>query len=606
MNKLKEFKHISNSLHKKLLVKDSAKLSSYRINLKIHKTKFGIRPIVDCKNNPTSKLSLFIEELLKPIVRKTDSFLQDSQHLLQICDKIILENNEYYIYSCDFESLYTNIDLKLAMDLIIETLLENNILNNNFDIIAIKTILNLIFTQNYFSYKEEFFSQIEGIAMGIICGPSIANIVVAKLENSWLFIHKPLIYRRYIDDIIIITKILLDENNFKNQFRNLKLNIIRGKKVPFLDLIIMIDEIKNCIKFSLYVKPTNSFSFLKYNSNHPQHIFKNIPISCLIRIRRICSDYIDYLYFSRILLVQLLSRGYKFEYLNKIIKNIGKLDRQSLIQYKNKDQSELFKNKIIISMKYDHNYSNVKQLLYSSWKNNDNSKYKPIYINQNNIDIDNLINNNSHSNDNDSLNLNININNKNIYNVNNNIKSLFITFGVKTNLKQLLVFNSKLESNFNYKSEPCNKVGCTICPYMTTTKIFKFNNGLCFPILNNNNCNSLNCIYIIYCNRCVNCFYIGETINFRTRFRTHKSCIKNFDAIYKINTEVAEHFNLKDHDFTKNLKIIIFKSNIINENIRKSIEDEIMFICDYTNTYIINKKRRNLSCVNKFFTFDFT
>ncbi len=94
--------------------------------------------------------------------------------------------------------------------------------------------------------------------MEIICGPSIANIVVAKLENSWLFIHKPLIYRSYIDDIIIITKILLDENNFKNQFRNLKLNIIRGKKVPFLDLIIMIDEIKNCIKFSLYVKPTNT------------------------------------------------------------------------------------------------------------------------------------------------------------------------------------------------------------------------------------------------------------------------------------------------------------------------------------------------------------
>ena len=143
------------------------------------------------------------------------------------------------------------------MDLI-ETLLENNISNQNFDIIAIKTILNLIFTQNYFSYKEEFFIQLDGIAMGIICGPSIANIVVAKLEKSWLFIHKPLIYRRYIDDIIIITKILLDEINFKNQFRNLKLNILRGKKLPFLDLIIMIDEIKRCIKFSLYVKPTNS------------------------------------------------------------------------------------------------------------------------------------------------------------------------------------------------------------------------------------------------------------------------------------------------------------------------------------------------------------
>jgi len=572
LKQLKDLKHISNSFYKKLVVKNSAKLSTYRINLKIHKAKFGIRPIVNCKNNATSKLSLFIEELLKPIVRNTESFLQDSQHLLQICDKIVLDDSEYYIYSCDFESLYTNIDLKLAMDLIIETLLENNISNQNFDIIAIKTILNLIFTQNYFSYKDEFFIQLDGIAMGIICGPSIANIVVAKLEKSWLFIHKPLIYRRYIDDIIIITKILLDEINFKNQFRNLKLNILRGKKLPFLDLIIMIDEIKRCIKFSLYVKPTNSFSFLKYNSNHPQHIFRNIPISCLIRIKRICSDYIDYLYYSRILLIQLLSRGYKFEYLNKAIKYIGKLDRQSLIQYKNKDQSDLFKNKIIISMKYDQNYSNIKKLLYSSWNKNDNK--------------------------NNEIHTDINFNNK-------NKKSLFISSGVNTNLKRLLVFNAKLNRNLNYKSEPCNKLNCTICPFMETTNFFRFNNGLCFPILNNNNCDSKNCIYIIYCNRCINCFYIGETINFRTRFSTHKSSINNFDPIYKINTEVAEHFNLKDHEFTKNLKIIIFKSNIKDENIRKSIEDEIMFICDYTKTFIINTKRRNLSYINKFFTFDF-
>ena len=100
---------------------------------------------------------------------------------------------------------------------------------------------------------------------------------------------------------------------------------------------------------------------------------------------------------------------------------------------------------------------------------------------------------------------------------------MFISSGVNTNLKRLLVFNAKLNRNFNYKSEPCKKSSCNICPFMETTNFFRFNNGLCFPILNNNNCDSKNCMYIKYCNRCINCFYIGETKNFRTRFSTHKS-----------------------------------------------------------------------------------
>ena len=579
LKKLNENKFLSNSFYKKLLVKDSAKLGAYRIMLKLHKSKFGIRPIVNCNNNITSKLCLFIDLLLKPLVRETESFLQDSQHLLQICEKIDLEAGDYYLYSCDFESLYTNIDLSLAMDLILDTLIENDIIDNNYNIFAVKTILNLIFTQNFFTYNGEHYSQVKGIAMGAICGPSIANIVVYKLEKSWLYIHKPLIYKRYIDDIFIVTKKPLNKIEFSKQFKNLKLNIVSGDIVQFLDLIIYIDKIKLRFGFSLYIKPTNSFSFLKFNSNHPKHIFNNIPISCLIRIRRICSNYIDYLYFSRSLLIQLLSRGYNFKFLIHAIHNVGNMDRYSLIKYKVKDNSDLFKDKIIISMKYNDNFIEIKKHLYNSW---------------NILDTNSKIITKSTSNN--TINPNI-VSNK---------KTLFITYGVNNNLKRLLVYNFKLERNFNFRSSPFNKLGCKICPYMDSTKIFKFHNGLSLPILNNNNCDAKNCIYIFYCNLCVNCYYIGETTNFRNRFSTHKSCIINFKPIGKINSEVAEHFNLKGHNFKTNLKIIIFKSNIIDDDIRKSIEDELMFICDYSGTSLINIKRRNLHFVKKFFTFDVT
>jgi hypothetical protein len=74
--------------------------------------------------------------------------------------------------------------------------------------------------------------------MGAICGPAIANVVVYKLEKKWLYIHKPLIYRRYIDDICIFDNKLLNLSNFKSVFCSLKLNIVSGLEIQFLDIKI--------------------------------------------------------------------------------------------------------------------------------------------------------------------------------------------------------------------------------------------------------------------------------------------------------------------------------------------------------------------------------
>ena len=72
-------------------------------------------------------------------------------------------------------------------------------------------------------------------------------------------------------------------------FGSLKLNIITGKIVNFLDLNISIDFNSNFLDFDIYYKPTNTFSYLFISSNHPTYIFKNIIKSLFIRLRRICT-----------------------------------------------------------------------------------------------------------------------------------------------------------------------------------------------------------------------------------------------------------------------------------------------------------------------------
>jgi len=137
--------------------------------------------------------------------------------------------------------------------------------------------------------------------------------------------------------------------------------------------------------FSVYIKPTNSFDYLRTNSNHPKHIFDNIPKSIFIRNRRICTYYSDYILICKLHIEQLIVRGYKKRSLVKLCKTIGNIDRNSLLPYKEKNNdffSSVFKN-VLYFDSFQFNL-NIKSIIYSCFKKvfmNNNFKLNYIYKN---------------------------------------------------------------------------------------------------------------------------------------------------------------------------------------------------------------------------------
>ena len=77
--------------------------------------------------------------------------------------------------------------------------------------------------------------------MGTICGPTLANIYLAIKENLLLQISRPLFYKRFIDDIFIVSEPNFDVSYLKSFFPGLNLNIVTGNIVNFLDLVISFD-----------------------------------------------------------------------------------------------------------------------------------------------------------------------------------------------------------------------------------------------------------------------------------------------------------------------------------------------------------------------------
>lgn len=453
--------HISKKVRDYLIVPEDSKLGNFKLMAKMHKTDFGWRPIINSINHPTSKLCFFLDFIFKPYVLKSDSYIKDSQNLIQICEKINFEN-EPFLYSLDFSSLYSNIEPKYAIPLIVEFMTSRSN-TNHFDVLGLKEILTLIFEHNIFKFKDAYFVQNKGVAMGCICGPSLANLYLSILEKKWLTIHKPHIYARFIDDIFMALKEVLNFLDFQSNFNNLKLTMSSGDKVVFLDTEISFNRVKNKLSFDLYVKPTNNGAYLLPISEHPEHIFKNIPRNLFLRIRRICSEYNDFVRHAKNLALLMLDRGYKKKNLRRDFNQISNLDRNTLIPYK--ESKKVFKelNTLTIAKTYT-NVFNCNQILRNSFEKTINKQGD----------------------------FKLNIINK-----------------IGLNLDSLIVNGFKPHSNSRNKTVPCKN--CVVCgviykrPSFFIDK-FKIN----FELKSSGNCDSTHLVYIIFCDLC-NKFYIGET-----------------------------------------------------------------------------------------------
>ncbi len=153
---------------------------------------------------------------------------------------------------------------------------------------SVLELLKLVLTCNNFEFDGKHYKQIRGTAMGTKVAPTFANIFMGKFENDYVYTHplysKVLIWLRFIDDIFFIFTGTLDElQQFFDDLNHTRLKSIQftmdysRHKINFLDTTIKIEN--GCLVSTLYTKPTDSHSYLLYESCHPKHIMASIPYS---------------------------------------------------------------------------------------------------------------------------------------------------------------------------------------------------------------------------------------------------------------------------------------------------------------------------------------
>lgn len=259
---------------------------------KLHKKGIPLRPIVSCIQSPFEKLSKFLKNILQNIVNQNNYYIKDSVDFKNKIKNVTLPN-DYTLISLDVVSLYTNVPLNLAREIIIK---KWNKINKYTDIPLDEFLeaVELTLKSTYFMYGDRFYKQIEGCAMGASISSVIAQLVMEDLEENVLGnvnFHIPFFYR-YVDDCIAAipsnkTQDILDQFNSYHNKLNFTIEIEKQHKISFLDLTLHHEN--NCIKTEWFTKETWSSRYVNFNSQHPISQKKSVIIGLADRAVKLSS-----------------------------------------------------------------------------------------------------------------------------------------------------------------------------------------------------------------------------------------------------------------------------------------------------------------------------
>ena len=398
--------------------------------------------------------------------------------------------------------------------------------------------------------------QTDGTAQGPHISCSYADISVAKYDSLTNKFHlKPSVWKRFRDDVFVLWEhgtaslsSFLDYLNTMDKTGKIKftMEIAGDTGLEFLDLKLKINEGK--IRVDVFAKSTNSFSYTTANTCYPKNNICNIPRGIALRLRRISDD--DETFEKRSSEYQnyLIARDHKPSIVKKQFSEV-KMKTRSEARQKQTKQDKVRDLKFITT--YNHALPNIHNIIQS---------------------------------------------NLSILHTDENMKKIFPSKSIKTlyrrekNLKKILspsLFPAKPKNSESCITS-CKK--CDICKnYLLTDNTFKCKvTGRFFNVRGNLFCNSSNVIYFISCKNCED-QYIGSAIDFKARFRIHKSDLET----KKDRCGTARHFITKCSDVQnphKFFQVQLIESVVSDLDLENKLrEREKYWQCQmFTNTHGMN------------------
>lgn len=288
---------------------------------KMHKVPTTGRPIASCLNTPSYYTSVYLHNILYPLLKTLSNICLSSRSILAELNSLRLDYNENCILCADVKSLYPSIPIDFGLTAITSVLQRFPNLINFTEIPFIIDLLNWVLRTNYLEHDNHLYLQISGTAMGTPLAVAYANLVLWYIETDCLDL-KPIMYKRYIDDLFVITKTEQQAHQiidlFQSKCPSIQLDAITiDKKGIFLDLEIKIVE-SGLITYKIYQKPMNKYLYIPPTSAHSKACLDNFILNELQRYSLFNKDTSTSTGLKQTFFNRLLDRGYTKESLKNV------------------------------------------------------------------------------------------------------------------------------------------------------------------------------------------------------------------------------------------------------------------------------------------------
>ena len=372
LTQLKKNKKISTQEYNALFTSGSSIPVLY-CTVKTHKENFPLRPIVSMCNASNYKLASYLANMLKKCEEKNTSNIKDSFQFVKSLKYIKIANDETMI-SFDIQSLYPNVPVEEAIDIAVKLIWEKNkaIKFTKITKHELYILFNLAVRNVHFRFFNQYFRQIDGIAMGSPLAPVLANLFVTQLEEekiNRITKNKVRIWFRYVDDIFAIVKgkdIEIHEilEGINKIHKNIKFTIEFEQDNSITFLNVNIKRKGSRLETSVHRKKTNTNLYLKWDACLPRYQKLGLITSLVTRACRICS------------LKEILNQ--EIEHIKKILTHNGypryivnKKIKNAICKEKHKERGQQANNTLTTTSTAEAN--NKKKVISFSYTGNESS-----------------------------------------------------------------------------------------------------------------------------------------------------------------------------------------------------------------------------------------
>lgn len=456
------------------------------------------RPIVSNINSPTSRVSHFLDKVLKPLLPLTTGYIKDTFDFLSRLPRTVSKDTTFV--SLDVVNLYTIIPHDFGLEAIEYWLTTHSEIVRNIPTSLILDLLRIVLQHNTFSFKKELYLQLVGTAMGTKVAPCYAHLVMSYLEKDLfrrcqtLFGHEQTeriksVYFRFLDDIFIVWDSQFGElDSFLDLVHalhyNFKFTVNKHvDKLSFLDVLVIRNGTQ--VDTDVFKKPTSSDQYLHFTSHHPSHTKRNIPYALASRLCRIVSNQNTLHLRLDELRIKLLNLQYPHllidDAINKSLRNIGN------------HQTKPALNEAIVPIVFTYSQDNTN------------------FINNNVVRQLNTMNQS--------------------FNFFNNNQKIVKCYRQPTRLIPLLNCG-------DFHTFTCKRKLCKTCSILIVKKTFTFINNVRVIFNANMTCTTTDVVYVLFCS--CNEFYVGETGNsLRQRITLHRQHVNHPEySILKVSKHI--------------------------------------------------------------------